>query len=98
MHDGRDETVDAAAIQQWIGDVLVRQMNISPEQIEPEKKLTAYGLDSLQLISLVGQLEEWLGCRFTSNPLALHSSIGALSRFIAARVAAGATEIDPAID
>ena len=98
MPDTRGPTIDAAAIQQWIAETLVQQMNVDPSQIDPEKRLTAYGLDSLQMISLVGQLEERLGCRFTSNPLALHSSIGALSRFIAARLATGATEIDPSKD
>lgn len=96
MPDPSGPSIDAAAIQQWMIETLVREMNITREEVDPEKRLSAYGLDSLQMISLVGQLEEWLGCRFTSNPLLLHPSIAALSRFLAARLAAGATEIDPA--
>src|SRR6188768_4083556 len=98
MPEPPGRTIDAAAIRQWITETLVQQMHVDPQQIDPEKRLTAYGLDSLQMISLVGQLEEWLGCRFTSNPLPLHPTIAALSHFIAARLAAGTTEIDPSQD
>ena len=98
MPDTQGRTIDAAAIQEWMTQTLVQQMNIAADQIDPDKRLMAYGLDSLQMISLVGQLEEWLGCRFTSNPLPLHPTIAALSHFIAARLAAGATEIDPSQD
>lgn len=95
MADTGRQTLDAAGIQQWLIETLSHELKVDPSEIDPEKRLSAYGLDSLQLISMVGQLEEHLGCRFTSNPLPLHPTIGALSRFLAERLRAGVTEIDP---
>jgi acyl carrier protein len=95
MTDTAARPVDASEIQGWIIDRLVREMNVDASTLNPDKRLMACGVDSLQMISLVGQLEEWLGCRFTSNPLERYPSISALSRFIADQIAQGRTTLDP---
>jgi acyl carrier protein len=67
-------------------------------EIRLDESLAGLGLDSMQFVVLVGELEDWLGCRFTSNPLVAHPSINALSQFLARQISAGRTRIDPTSD
>lgn len=95
MTDPAARPLQRTEIQAWIIDTLVRELNVDAATLDPDKRLTNYGVDSLQMISLIGQLEAWLGCRFASNPLERYSSISALSQFIADQLAEGRTTIDP---
>ncbi|MDQ3332433.1 MAG: acyl carrier protein [Planctomycetota bacterium] len=53
------------------------------------------GLDSMQFVVLVGEMEQWLGCRFTDNPLIDYPTIDTLADFLANQLAQGKTLIDP---
>jgi len=95
MSDTRGRVIEAAEIERWLIETASRELQLAPSEIDPQKRLTSHGLDSLQLIALIGLLEDRLGCRFTSNPLALHPSIAVLSAFLADNLNRGITEIDP---
>jgi histidine ammonia-lyase len=45
---------------------------------------------------LIGELEQWLGCRFTDNPLLVYPTIDALSVYLSEQLARGNQLIDPA--
>jgi acyl carrier protein len=55
-------------IVNWLTARISREISISPDAIRPDEPLTYYGLDSVQVLSLVGDLEDFLGAR-------LHPSI-----------------------
>lgn len=78
--------------------VLIEQMKVKPELVQPDQPLANLGIDSLQLIALVGQLEEKLGCTFASNPLEKHPTIEAVSRYVAGQLERGVKRMDPLRD
>lgn len=41
--------------------VLARELRLRPEEIEGDKELTRYGLDSLAAVEVVVELEQFLG-------------------------------------
>lgn len=87
-----------AEIRDWIVDKLIHQLEIDPTEINLDEPLVAHGVDSMQFVVMVGELEDWLGCRFIDNPLVAYPSVNALSAFIAEQLAQGKTEIDPRIE
>lgn len=82
-------------IRRWLVDKLAERLRVAPGAIDLDEPLVAIGLDSMQFVVLVGELEDWLDCRFTSNPLVDYPSVNALSRFLAAQLRAGNKRIDP---
>lgn len=84
-------------IETWLVEQLAERLQQEPESIDREASLVALGLDSMQFVVIVGELEDWLGCRFVSNPLEHYRSIRALSAFIARELASGKSSLDPAI-
>ena len=95
MTTAAEEPVSAQQIQTWLVEWVVEQTQIDPAKLRPSQRWETYGIDSLQLVSLVGLLEDRLGCRFTSNPFVRHPTIVLLSHFIADQLAQGRTRIDP---
>ncbi|MDZ4687759.1 MAG: acyl carrier protein [Planctomycetaceae bacterium] len=72
-------------IQQWLVDRIAARLQMPPDQVSVEDPIISLGLDSMQSVVLIGELEDWLGCRFTANPLVEHPNIEALSKFLAER-------------
>ena len=94
MPDSRPPRSEAE-IRQWIIDKLVVRLQFDAAAIQLDEPLVALGVDSMQFVVIVGELEEWLGCRFADNPLIDYPSINALSAFLAGQVAQGKKVIDP---
>lgn len=82
-------------IRHWLVDKLSRRLRIPPDEIDLDEPLVALGIDSLQFVALVGELEEWLGCRFVDNPLIDFPTVNALAPFLAEQLQQGKTQIDP---
>jgi acyl carrier protein len=95
MTPGPAATRSAAEIQSWIVEKLCERQLAAPDEIDLNSSLIAHGVDSVEFIALIGELEDWLGCRFRDNPLVRYPSIAALSEFLERRLAAGTTTIDP---
>lgn len=85
----------ADEIRDWLVTRLSDALKVAPGEVRTDEPLTESGLDSMQFVALVGELEERVGCRFTGNPLIAHPTIDALAPWLAARLAAGAKVIDP---
>jgi acyl carrier protein len=75
----------AEEIQAWIVERLARLLQCPPQAIDPRERLDRYGLDSVQIILFVTDLEQWLGQTITENPLNEHPSIERLSQYLADR-------------
>ncbi len=86
----------AADISDWLTGKLAEAMRVAPTDVSPTEPLIGMGLDSMQFVVLVGELEQWLGCRFTDNPLIDHPTVETLSEYLADQLALGKTLIDPA--
>jgi acyl carrier protein len=76
-------------IRDWIVEKLTTTMNIHRDDIRLDEPLIAHGIDSMRFLALVGELEEWLGCRLKTNPLNDHPTINGLARFLAGLFADG---------
>lgn len=48
-------------VKAWLIARIAVFANASPEKISTSRKLTAYGLDSVEMVQLSGEIEEWLG-------------------------------------
>ncbi len=86
----------AAEIQDWIVSRIAARLQAEPSELRLDQPLVDVGLDSMEFVALVGELEQWLGCRFRDNPLIDYPTIGALSQFLATELAAGRRVITPA--
>ena len=73
----------AAEIQQWMISRLAEELQINRDKIKVDQPILSCGIDSMQVVSIVAKLEDWLCVRFSSNPLEEHSTIEALSQYVA---------------
>ncbi len=81
-------TPSAQEIQDWIVARVAALTGVPTEEVDPAAPLARHGLDSVAVITLASDLEQWLGYRFRENPLERCNSIEALARFTAEQVAA----------
>jgi thioesterase domain-containing protein/acyl carrier protein len=51
---------DSSEIQTWMISQLAEVLGLRPDQIDPRRDLTSYGLDSLRAFELTGDLAYWL--------------------------------------
>lgn len=95
MSDVPVQPRDADEIQQWLLERLSERLRVEPTAIDCEAPMISFGVDSMQFVVLVGELEDWLGCRFADNPLIDYPTIKSLSEFLAGQLAQGKKMIDP---
>ncbi|MGL5804578.1 MAG: acyl carrier protein [Xenococcaceae cyanobacterium] len=55
------------AIQIWLVNKLAEQLSLDPNSINVTESLTRYGLDSIDAVTMVGDLEDWLDLEFPST-------------------------------
>jgi acyl carrier protein len=82
-------------IRNWIVTRVAERLQVAPEQIRSDEPLIDIGLDSMEFVALVGELERWLGVRFRDNPLIDYPTLDTLSSYLADQLARGKTVIDP---
>lgn len=57
------------AIQHWLVSQLAEVLSLDPSTIDVTQPLTRYGLDSIDAVTLVGDLEDWLDLELPSTLL-----------------------------
>jgi acyl carrier protein len=87
----------ADEIRDWIVSHIADKLQITPDQIRTDEPLIDVGLDSIEFVAVVGELERWLGVRFRDNPLIDYPTLDGLSSFLSEQLARGKTVIDPAV-
>lgn len=92
----KSSSPSATEIQHWLVNRLSEIQQLEPKDVQLDQPLVRMGLDSMQSVVLIGELEQWLGCRFTGNPLANYPTISTLCDFLADQLARGKRVIDPA--
>jgi acyl carrier protein len=78
-----NDTLTAESIQRWLVSHLVEEIGIAAEEIDVRAPFESYGLDSMIMVSLTGELEDWLGWQLSPNLLYEYTSIEALSQHLA---------------
>ena len=89
------ERRSADEIRHWLLTKLSGLLGTPPAEIDVDQPLVGIGVDSMQFVVLVGELEQWLGCRFSDNPLIDYPTISTLSNYLADQLAQGKSVIDP---
>lgn len=95
MTDTASQTPSQPEISQWLITRLAALLEIDTGEIDPEESVTVLGVDSMQYLGLIGDLEDWLGCRFADNPFIDYPTINSMSAFVALQLQQGHTTIDP---
>lgn len=72
-----------AAIREWLVAQLAERLLVDTAEIDDREPLTGYGLDSIQALGLIGDLEDWLGRRLSLTLLDDYPCIEALVGYLA---------------
>jgi acyl carrier protein len=70
-------------IRSWLLDRIRDRIRVGRDSLDPDLPIAALGIESLQIVSLMAELEKWRRRPFVENPLIRHSSVNALARFLA---------------
>lgn len=67
LDEQTQETTPSIAIQNWLINQLAEQLSLDPKTINITEPLTRYGLDSIDAVTIVGDLEDWLDLELPST-------------------------------
>ena len=70
-------------IAAWLVARLARTLEVEATRISVEENLTSYALDSAEIVELLGELEDWLGCDVPASVLWDRPTIAAIAESIA---------------
>ena len=70
------------ALQDWLVAQLSTQLSLEASTIKVSEPLTRYGLDSIDAVTLVGDLEDWLDLELPDTLFWDHPSIAQASTYL----------------
>ena len=76
------QTIDAAAIQEWLLENLSQLLEIDPAEMHIKYSFDSYGLDSADTFGLTADLEDWLGFELDPTIFYEYPSIESLSQYL----------------
>ena len=65
----QEPSLTSAEVQEWLVSKFAEVLGVEPASVDVHEPTTSYGLGSVQLLSLVGELEDWLDRRFPGTLL-----------------------------
>lgn len=65
--NSKANTTPVEAIQNWLVNQLASQLSLDTSKIKVSEPLTRYGLDSIDAVTMVGDLEDWLELELPST-------------------------------
>jgi acyl carrier protein len=71
------------ALQMWLIKQLAEQLSHDPSTIKVSEPLTRYGLDSIDAVTLVGDLEDWLDMKLPDTLFWDYPTIAKASQYLA---------------
>jgi acyl carrier protein len=77
------ETTPTEAIQNWLINQLAEQLSLDAKTIKIAEPLTRYGLDSIDAVTMVGDLEDWLELELPSTLFWDHPTIEKSAQYLA---------------
>lgn len=63
-------------------ELMAEYLKMQASDIDPLKNITSYGLDSIDAVTILGDLEDWLDIELPSTLLWDYSSVNDVSRYI----------------
>ena len=89
----KETAVNTTTIENWLIAKIAEQAKIPQGQIDPTKPFVDYGLDSVQAVSLSGDLENWLGRALPPTLVWDYPSIEELSAYLAKLASANGSQL-----
>jgi acyl carrier protein len=86
----RPDIITPQAIEDLMIAHVADALTIDPDEVDVDRPLNDFGLDSSDLLSLGQELEDWLGFKVEATLLWYYPTIDKLSRHLGERGAAGA--------
>ncbi len=77
------EPITEASIQQWLITHIAAIAQIRPEDVDADRPFAEFGMDSMQLFQLSGDLQKFLGCEVSEIVAWDYPTVGQLSRHLA---------------
>src|SRR5689334_13373948 len=75
-------------VQTWLIDAIARAVGVDPQEIDVSETFATYGLNSLDAVTLTGDLEVWLGRRLSPLLAWDYPTVEALARHLSGLMAA----------
>ncbi|ACK64136.1 phosphopantetheine-binding [Rippkaea orientalis PCC 8801] len=69
-------------VQTWLITQLSKQLSLDPNTIKITEPLTRYGLDSIDAVTLVGDLEDWLDMELPDTLFWDHATIEKAAQYL----------------
>ncbi|HAC62958.1 MAG TPA: phosphopantetheine-binding protein [Cyanothece sp. UBA12306] len=69
-------------VQTWLINQLSQQLSLEPNTIKISEPLTRYGLDSIDAVTLVGDLEDWLDLDLPDTLFWDHATIEKAAQYL----------------
>jgi acyl carrier protein len=79
------QTPDEATIQRWLVNRIAALMERRETEIDIERPFSSFALDSVAIVRLTGELQDWLRTRVPATLLSDDPSIQSLARHLATR-------------
>ena len=76
-------TIDEGMVRGWLIEQIGRASNTPPDAVDTGAPFAYFGLNSLQYIELVSQLEDWIGREVPPTAAYDFPTIDLLSRYVA---------------
>jgi len=73
----------AEEIQRWLVARVASFLEVTPADIDVRAPFQHYGLDSMEQLRIIGELETWLGGEYEETLLRQYPTIEALAAFLA---------------
>jgi acyl carrier protein len=91
------EAIAIKTIETWLVNQLAKQLSLSAQSIKVEEPLTRYGLDSIDSVTIVGDMEDWLGTDLPSTLLWDYPTIEKAATYLVQEmnIAPGAIAAEP---
>lgn len=70
------------AIRTWLVEHVAEAAGMTPDDIDVREPLESYGLSSREAVSMVGDLEDWLGRRLSPTLVWEYPTIEAIARYL----------------
>ncbi|MCE9604697.1 MAG: methenyltetrahydromethanopterin cyclohydrolase [Planctomycetia bacterium] len=84
----------AEEVERWLAEELSAKLKILPSDFDVRQPFTNYGLDSVQMVGLIGDLETYLGRSLQPTLAWDYPTTEALAKFLATESGDGAQEVE----
>ena len=81
---GKD-AVSSQMIRHWLVEKIARRLNVQAKDIDVHAAIDRYGLDSLEAVNIISDLERWLGRELSPTLIYNYPSIQALSDYLSSQ-------------